>query len=430
MAESRYCPKCQKSMSDVKFYQYKNGEKCELCKSCLTMHINNYEEDTYLWLLEKFDVPYAPEEWKSKREKEFEKAYNKALASGATPDKAKAAAYNMTKGNSVVFGKYLAQMRLKNWKDYTWADTEKLKIAKEEKAKLYGNPIEDKIEEIKEAYKRGEISEAEYMTYNDYTPPADLPPTLEEEFFAGGGPDQVSPYPVNEHPFEEVQVVDVGKDLTDEDKVYLAMKWGRLYTAADWVSLEKLYNEFMESFDIQGAARLDTLKMICKTSLKMNQAIDAGDIETYQKLSRVYDAMMKSAKFTEAQRKEEKEGNFDCVGQIVNFAESRKGGGKIARHKIDTPLDIVDETIIKLKQYYTDLIKNDATIGQQVETYIKKREILKQQQEDERKAKEQGLEHYEVTDEDIIAAREEEDKQRKEDKEFIELLSEGGLDES
>jgi len=34
----------------------------------------------------------------------------------------------------------------------------------------------------------------------------------------------------------------------------------------------------MDSFDIQGAARIDTLKMICKTSLKMNEAIDCGDI--------------------------------------------------------------------------------------------------------------------------------------------------------
>ena len=75
------------------------------------------------------------------------------------------------------------------------------------------------------------------------------------------------------------------------------MKWGRLYSANDWVQLEKLYNEFMETFTIQGAARIDTLKFICKTSLKMNQAIDSGDIETYQKLSKSYDSLMKAAKF-------------------------------------------------------------------------------------------------------------------------------------
>jgi hypothetical protein len=44
----RFCNKCQKTMSDVNFYTYKNGEKCDLCKNCLTMHINNYQEDTFI----------------------------------------------------------------------------------------------------------------------------------------------------------------------------------------------------------------------------------------------------------------------------------------------------------------------------------------------------------------------------------------------
>jgi len=103
----------------------------------------------------------------------------------------------------------------------------------------------------------------------------------------------------------ESDIVDPGADLNDEDKMYLALKWGRLYTPAQWVALEKTYDEFMKSFGLEGAtaARIDTLKKICKTSLKMDEAIDCGDIDAYQKLSRVYDTMMKSAKFTEAQKK-------------------------------------------------------------------------------------------------------------------------------
>jgi hypothetical protein len=93
-------------------------------------------------------------------------------------------------------------------------------------------------------------------------------------------------------------IPDPGEDLDEQDKIFLALKWGRLYRPAQWVALEKMYKEFTDSFDIQGAARIDTLKMICKTSLKMNEAIDIGDIDSYQKLSRVYDSMMKAAKFT------------------------------------------------------------------------------------------------------------------------------------
>ena len=97
------------------------------------------------------------------------------------------------------------------------------------------------------------------------------------------------------------------------------MKWGRLYKPSQWVALEQLYNEFMNSFDIQGAARIDTLKKICKTSLKMDEAIDSGDIDSYQKLSKVYDNLMKSAKFTEAQNRDKDSNNIDSASAIVDF---------------------------------------------------------------------------------------------------------------
>ena len=43
MAEQRYCPRCRKTMADTNFYTYKNKEKAELCKSCQTAHIDNFD---------------------------------------------------------------------------------------------------------------------------------------------------------------------------------------------------------------------------------------------------------------------------------------------------------------------------------------------------------------------------------------------------
>ena len=100
-----YCEKCRKTMDEDNFYTYKDGSKTELCKKCLTMHIDNYNPDTFLWLLEKMDVPYIPNEWNVLREKAYAKD-----------------PYKMN-GMSV-FGKYLSKMKLKQWKQYTWADTE------------------------------------------------------------------------------------------------------------------------------------------------------------------------------------------------------------------------------------------------------------------------------------------------------------------
>ena len=66
---------------------------------------------------------------------------------------------------------------------------------------------------------------------------------------------------------EDNSIVD---SLTDEDKLYLRMKWGKAYKPDEWVQLEKLYTDMMQSYDIQGAGHEDTLKLVCKTSLKSN----------------------------------------------------------------------------------------------------------------------------------------------------------------
>jgi hypothetical protein len=80
---------------------------------------------------------------------------------------------------------------------------------------------------MKIAYENGEISEAQYQTYAEIHAPE--PVAAPSQSSAG---DANSPYPVNS-PFEEVPLADIGADLTDEDKVYLAMKWGQLYRPAE-----------------------------------------------------------------------------------------------------------------------------------------------------------------------------------------------------
>jgi hypothetical protein len=107
MAEQRFCSKCRKTLSDINFYTYKDGTKCELCKACLTMHINNFEPETFLWLLEKFDVPYVESQWNALRDKAYAKD-----------------PYKMN-GMSVI-GKYLAKMKIKQWSKYGYADTKKI----------------------------------------------------------------------------------------------------------------------------------------------------------------------------------------------------------------------------------------------------------------------------------------------------------------
>ena len=66
--EQMYCEKCNKTMNVEQFYQSNNTEKypqkyLHQCKKCITMHVDNWNPETYLWILQEVDVPYIPEEW-------------------------------------------------------------------------------------------------------------------------------------------------------------------------------------------------------------------------------------------------------------------------------------------------------------------------------------------------------------------------------
>lgn len=389
VSEKCTCIKCKRTLADTKFYTYKDGTKCELCKDCLTMHIDNWDPETFLWILEKFDLPYIESEWNILRDRAYAKDPHK-----------------MT-GLSVI-GKYISKMKLKQFKNYTWADSDRLNQEANVRLQMMGGSAgtEEEQEHIKEAYENGEISEAQYKTYIQTTAPE---PRFEQisgqiKEIGGGFP-------------QDVELIDVGADLTAEDKVYLAMKWGKMYSAADWVALEKMYNDFQNSFDIQDAATDKTLMFICKTSLKMDQALDIGDFDTYQKLSKVYDAQMKSSKFTAAQNKDEKTKQFDAIGELVAYCEKTKGA--IPEYVIDTPLDIVDKVIDDLQTYTRNLITSDSGLAQQIEEYIKKRERADEQRAAKEAAKAKGLDHIELDDDATVEYKESVAQQIEEDRALL-----------
>jgi hypothetical protein len=67
-----------------------------------------------------------------------------------------------------------------------------------------------------------------------------------------------------------------------------------------------------------------------------------GDVEGFQKMSKVYDSLMKSGKFTAAQNKAETGEFVDSVGELIELCERQ---GYIERFYIDQPNDKVDLTI-------------------------------------------------------------------------------------
>ena len=352
---NKLCQKCGKMLDeDTQFYTYKDGTKTEMCKKCLTMHIDNFDESTYLWLLEKMDVPYIPEEWNVLRERAYAK--------------------NPNLNGMSVFGKYLSKMKLKQYKQYGWADTEKLNALNDEKRAIQKEEREKFEEEIKKQFEAGEIGEAEYKTMisaetqnKEYmSRPIAQPEFSQDKYFS------------ENNEIVQEQMNSLISELTQEDKKVLAMKWGVLYRPEEWIELEKDYNNMMNSFDIQDADTINTLILICKTNLKMNQALDAGDIEGYQKLSKVSESLRKSAKFTAAQNKEQKNDYVDCVGELVTMCEK---DGFIPRFETDIPQDKVDLTLKDMENYLYKLVTQDLGFGQQIQAALKKIQIQKEMNE-------------------------------------------------
>ncbi len=332
-----YCEKCNRTKSGDDFYasnnleKYPNEGKLTQCKKCLTMHIDNWNPDTYLWILQEIDVPYIPDEW------------NKLLANYGK-DRSKLT--GMT-----ILGRYLSKMKLKQYRDFRWKDNDFLQ-------EMANNKIEQAMK--RQGYGAAEIADA--INKATFTIPEEIlapppEPVKEEENFA----------PVEDY-FDDGATDALVAELTDEDRLYLRLKWGKAYKPDEWIELEKLYNEMTESYDIQTAGHKDTLKLICKTSLKANQLIDMGDIEGYQKMSKVYDTLMKSGKFTAAQNKAENGEYVDSVSELVALCER---DGFIPRYYVDGPQDKVDRVIQDLEGYTRNLVLEEMHLGPLIEKAIR-----------------------------------------------------------
>jgi hypothetical protein len=380
------CSRCKKTMSEIKFYTHRDGTKDDMCKECLCAHVNNFEPSSFTWILKRMDVPYVPQEWNVLRDRK----YNEDPRKGT--------------GGPAVMGKYLAKMKLKQFVNpdtnelYSWDETDLLlerRYTKEEKTEEELEIEKEQIERLNQALEAGEISEAEYKT---------LVPTDEVKEVYEANPDMFpgwtvvsgDPFAGDNDYISEDALPDPAADLTDEDKVYLAMKWGRLYKPNEWVELEKKYTEMINSFDVQDADTRNTLILMCKTDLKMNQALDCGDIDGYQKLAKVSDSLRKSGKFTAAQNKDKDNDQIDCTGVLVAMCE--REGGFIERYATDVPKDIIDKCIIDQNKYVYNLVTKDLGFGQQIENYLKKIQLERENME---KTDDDFEDDEEIEDEEI-----------------------------
>lgn len=404
MPEQHYCEKCNRTMSEKQFYRSNNLEKyphnglLSQCKQCITMHVDNWNPDTFLWILQEADVPYIPDEW------------HKLMASFA---KDKSVVTGMT-----ILGRYLSKMKLNQFKNYRWKDNEFIQ-------ELNNSRVQTAM--AQQGYDSSAIAQAiAKRTYD--LPTGELnQPIYVEDFAAPASPIEAPPPPDDyfSQPEDDTQFDD---DLTEEDRLYLRLKWGKTYRPEEWVKLEQLYEEMMNSYDIQAAGDINTLKLACKCSLKANQLLDIGDIDGAQKATKMYDSLMKSGKWTAAQNKAEADEVVDSVGELVALCER---DGFIPKYYTAGPQDHVDRVIEDMQRYTHDLIENESGLSQMIETALKQiteeEERIKAAAEAEEEDDESKLFNYdaqELDDSDFTDFQEFQDELSNEDNDFLRSLLE------
>ena len=416
------CVKCGKTMSESFFFSKKNGERSTMCRDCLTMYIDNRKPSTFLWILEDFDFPYVEDVWVSLANKVYKQ------------DPANF-------GPRSVIGRYFRTMKMVSWRDYSWADSDRLNAERQGKREhVTANRREAYLDEEKEQklleqLEKGEISQAQYQTLSarysfdhnemdrnpnviasepavnvaESTEEEDSPPAQTEDSTL------LTPLGKNETELDigvvedkkpefletiEINENDIISELTQEDMKYLALKWGMAYKPAEWVKLEEIYKKYESEYELN-VDRAETLKSICKTKFKMDQAIDIDDIRSYKDLSAVYDQLRKSGKFTESQNVEQQKREIDSIGELVQFVENK--GGIIPRFENpeEEPQDKIDFLINDMKNYVNNLVRNELGLGSLIESYVEK--LRKQETKSAEDLIKEGIkleEHDQVTQEE------------------------------
>jgi len=122
-------------------------------------------------------------------------------------------------------------------------------------------------------------------------------------------------------------------------------------------------------------------------------------------MAKVYDSLMKSAKFTAAQNKAESGEYVSAIDEFILMCERE---GFIPRYYIDEPKDKPDETLADLRNYTHRLVTEEMNLGNLIENAARTmaREEAKEEDEDTTDIDDLDLEQVEeevLNDNDFIS---------------------------
>ena len=134
----------------------------------------------------------------------------------------------------------------------------------------------------------------------------------------------------------------------------LVDKWGTGYNKKEYLVLEKFYQDMRATHEIHTPTHIDMLKQLAYLTVDRDKLRRERDWNNYNKISKTYEDMMKSAGFRPVDRK----GIDDATG-MRSFAQIWEEVEKKGFRKppvLEFEEDIVDGIIVSLANYYHRLI--------------------------------------------------------------------------
>lgn len=147
------------------------------------------------------------------------------------------------------------------------------------------------------------------------------------------------------------------------------IKWGN-YTFTELIQLENLFNQTIDTFDINNPFQIESVKKACKLSVAVDRAIAEGvDTKDISALISSYNSVLKTAKIEDMIDS----ANTDVIRNISDLVQYLEENDFKFEYYDKVERDIVDKTINIMKEHTTNLVLEstglEATLNQIKESY-------------------------------------------------------------
>ena len=157
------------------------------------------------------------------------------------------------------------------------------------------------------------------------------------------------------------------KPIKEDFMTRMQIKWGTEYTFEQFISLEHLYTNTVQSIGTTNTLTLDTIKKVAIVSIKMDECLRYGEVKEAAEYSKMLKTLTDSAGLGDIIEV----GNSETIltlSDLCDYLESTDNGDEFVLNFYDNvPRDIVDKTIQDNQEYIRNFVLGSTGIQQSYE---------------------------------------------------------------